>query len=869
MPGSYRAFRVSGGGRVAERVVKVRLTAHVAEYATAMEEAARKTRTVGTEAEKAAQKREAFQSLATAATVVGGAMTALTVLVAKTGIEYNSLQQSSRAALSTLLGGAQAANAQMDKLDAFARTSPFAKTTFITAQQQMLAFGIESKKVIPYLDAIQDAVAAAGGSNQQIAEVSFIMAQISSASKITGQDLLQFGQRGINAAELIGSQMGKTGAEIKEEITAGTLGADEALDALAAGMKQKFEGAAANVKDTFAGAMDRVQAAWRDLSADLMKPLVDPNGGGALVGVLNWAADLMRAVQGLPEPIKLVGGALFAIVGVTALVSGALIFARLKWLDFKTAMETAGVTGTAVRGKLGGLASFLGGPWGIAMMAATAVFMTLNKVIEDGVPTQEKLSNALRTSKTAAEGLSAAFERGSVETFLQGDYADQLEDLGGLLDHATEAQDNWAVALATTNNQRGAYDSLSRYGEALAQLAQDDLPLATAKFAELVDSQNLTEKQAIQLINEMPAFREHLVGLATEAGLAADETTLLEIATGRNAKTVTTAADAYVEAQREAKGLTSELTTLMDTINVANGLGQDVVSTNARWQSSLSGIGEEVQRQKDAYEEANESLDGFALSLDEATVAGSANADSLNGVARAGQDAARAQFELDSTTMSAEEATQKYIATIEAQRQAFIDSAIEAGFNADEVQALADKIFALPPDHVTKLLVEAAQAQAEIDNFVNRNGNKTINIWLNPRVQAANDALASYMSNPGRATGGPIYGPGTGTSDEAGLYRLSNGEHVLTAADVKALGGQSAVMQMRAGLHSNSDPVWVRGGGSGFSGSGGSGSDGSAAIVAKLDQLQAALGRANVTFTGNLESRDWADDIRRLRDEGE
>src|SRR5690606_35412134 len=213
------------GCRMATRTTAVRISAQVQEYVAGMQKMAQVTRETGSAAEKLAQKKQAFQTLGAGLAVVGGAMTALTLSVMKTGIEYNTLQQTSRAALTTLLGGAEQANAQMDKLDAFARTSPFAKTTFITAQQQMLAFGIESKKVIPYLDAIQEAVAAAGGSNQQIEEIAFIMAQISAASKITGQDLIQFGQRGINAAELIGSQMGKTGAEIKSEITAGTLGA--------------------------------------------------------------------------------------------------------------------------------------------------------------------------------------------------------------------------------------------------------------------------------------------------------------------------------------------------------------------------------------------------------------------------------------------------------------------------------------------------------------------------------------------------------------------------------------------------------------------------------------------------------------------
>src|SRR5690606_5575726 len=121
-------------------------------------------------------------------------------------------------------------------------------------------------KVVGYLDAITDAVAAAGGNSQTLSEISFIMAQIAAAGKITGQDLIQFGQRGINAAELIGKAMGKTGAEIREMITAGALDAGEALDALAAGMAASFDGAALNVKDTWLGAIDRVKGASRDLS---------------------------------------------------------------------------------------------------------------------------------------------------------------------------------------------------------------------------------------------------------------------------------------------------------------------------------------------------------------------------------------------------------------------------------------------------------------------------------------------------------------------------------------------------------------------------------------------------------------------------
>jgi SLT domain-containing protein/phage-related protein len=58
---------------------------------------------------------------------------------------------------------------------------------------------------------------------------------------------------------------------------------------------------------------------------------------------------------------------------------------------------------------------------------------------------------------------------------------------------------------------------------------------------------------------------------------------------------------------------------------------------------------------------------------------------------------------------------------------------------------------------------------------------------------------------PGMYTGGPVHGPG-GPKDDKILARLSNGEHVLTAAEVDAAGGHDAVYQMRRELMSGYRP---------------------------------------------------------------
>lgn len=232
--------------------------------------------------------------------------TALMASVVKTGVSYNILQQNSRAALTTLLGGAKEANAQMDKLDDFAKNSPFAKDVFIKAQQQLLAFGMEAEKVIPTMDAVQQAIAASGGSNADLEGVIATLAKVQSSGKITAEDLNELGNRGIDAATLMGQAFGKTGAEMREDITDGALGADDAIAALTEQMQIRFGGATDNVKKQMSGALDRVKGATRDIGSLLARPFVDPKGGGMAVTWTNQFADALRALESKLGPMAMV-----------------------------------------------------------------------------------------------------------------------------------------------------------------------------------------------------------------------------------------------------------------------------------------------------------------------------------------------------------------------------------------------------------------------------------------------------------------------------------------------------------------------------------------------------------------------------------
>lgn len=241
--------------------------------------------------------KASLQVAATAAAATTVGVAALGKNTLSTGLAYNAMQQNANAALKTMLGSQKAVNEQMEKLGKLAQNSPFSEATFISAQQQLIAFGVEVEKVIPLLDAMQNAVAASGGGSQQLADLAFVIAQIKAAGKITGQDLIQLGQRGINAAEIIGKAFGKSSAEVKTMISKNQIDADQAIDALTKGMMDKFGGATDAIKQQWSGAADRIKAANRDIGADIGKMFIDPAGGGRAVEWGNKLADVLRTFQ--------------------------------------------------------------------------------------------------------------------------------------------------------------------------------------------------------------------------------------------------------------------------------------------------------------------------------------------------------------------------------------------------------------------------------------------------------------------------------------------------------------------------------------------------------------------------------------------
>lgn len=123
----------------------------------------------------------------------------------------------------------------------------------------------------------------------------------------------------------------------------------------------------------------------------------------------------------------------------------------------------------------------------------------------------------------------------------------------------------------------------------------------------------------------------------------------------------------------------------------------------------------------------------------------------------------------------------------------------------------AAKMFGWVPGLGPKLK-SAAKAFDSFRDSVNKSLSGIDNKSVNVGVNLSTNVKGSRQNRILAATGGPIQGPGTGTSDSIDAS-LSNGEHVWTAKEVTAAGGHSAVAGMRknalANKFANGGPVGV------------------------------------------------------------
>lgn len=338
------------------------------------------------------------------------------------------------------------------------------------------------------------------------------------------------------------------------------------------------------------------------------------------------------------------------------------------------------------------------------------------------------------------------------------------------------------------------------------QILELDSQLASLSTAEAVDGfQKLfaatdgSREVFDDMLSALPGLREALYAAAEGAGFAADETGAWEyIMSGAADKAEETgvaadgAADGIENVKDAASETVSEMQALIDVMSEYGQLNMSADEAAINYSQTLR--------------EVNGLLEDEAFKTASATEQAEMKRSALIDLADAGWREVEAMQDqgVESSVLSEK---QNQLA------RDFVATAQQMGFTADEAVDLAKK-YGLVPDSV-KTAAEfqdyqaRAQAQGYLAYLQGMDG-KTVNTYMynhlieiretrykgNSLAQGAMTVAANRY-----AVGGPVYGPGTWTSDSIPAW-LSNGEYVIRASSV-AKYGRDLFDKLNAGRFAN------------------------------------------------------------------
>jgi TP901 family phage tail tape measure protein len=602
-----------------------------------------------------------------------------------------------------------------------------------------------------------------------------------------------------------------------------------------------------------AGKTDNLNGDVKKLGAALETGLI--KSGSASNDVLRTmtqnATGLVKAISDAPPALLGTGLGLTALVGATALAGGGFLQMVPKIAAAKAAMKDLKLTGRSLAtGFAGGTAITLG---------LTAIASGIANVGSEAELTEaqiKKLNGAVTAS--GSKSLDQQFVGGSSVGFdpISKKVTSAREALKALDDDAANINiskftDGLSFGLMHTADTAKRFEAqFKQMGITLATTAESDFGSATDGFNDLVKKMGGGQEAAKSLLNRMSPYKDQLEALAASAGKTASEQDLLNLAQGKGKLAAQLAAEstqAQNEQLAELSGVASkaddDISQLADQIRSFGSTQLDANSAARDLQQAIDDQVSTLQSQKDAYQEAHGSLDGFKASLDITTEAGRENSAALDAIASKGTAAAAS---IAANGGTAEEAARR----VAGARQAYIDAAADYGISADQAGKMADKlklipenvktaytfdsddgdgkidktkgkVNSVPKEKVTRLKGDISDAKQKIADLerrlkdvprsktstlraeitdakanlsalqtqLNNIRSKTITITTN-NLNVANGTPgrgAGVLKPQGNATGGYISGPGTGTSDDIPAM-LSNGEYVIRAAAVKKYG---------------------------------------------------------------------------------
>ena len=178
-----------------------------------------------------------------------------------------------------LLGNIDAAKEHLADLRSFAASTPLTLEDLSKSSKLLLSFGASVNEVMPALKMLGDI---ALGDAQKFQGLSLVFAQVKSAGKLMGQDLLQMINQGFNPLTIISQQTGKSMSELKDMMGEGAISFEMVAEAMRIATSEGglFNNAMKESSKTGEGMISTLQDNWTEAVRTFGEAFSDSAKGG-------------------------------------------------------------------------------------------------------------------------------------------------------------------------------------------------------------------------------------------------------------------------------------------------------------------------------------------------------------------------------------------------------------------------------------------------------------------------------------------------------------------------------------------------------------------------------------------------------------
>lgn len=251
----------------------------------------------------------------------------------KEGVQYNATVEQLQTSFEVMTGSATKATDIVEKLKEIGAKTPFEFTGLAETTQLLMNYGFEADDAISKMQMLGDI---SQGSADKMNRIATAYGQMSSAGKVSLEDVKQMIEAGFNPLQEISQSTDESMASLYDRISKGTISIDEITASMERSTSAggKYFQSMEKQSQTLNGQWSTAQDNFSNLLGSILEPISELLTNKILPAVNNFMSKLQEKIDngGLDNFLNILKGILAVIVPLTAAV-----------VVFKSAMAIKGI----------------------------------------------------------------------------------------------------------------------------------------------------------------------------------------------------------------------------------------------------------------------------------------------------------------------------------------------------------------------------------------------------------------------------------------------------------------------------------------------------------------------------------------------